>query len=67
VLSHAVLVTSMPSWWDRASVSAALGIGLAVVAVTVRSLVVPGVGVTVPALTNLADPSPRQTPSGENP
>ena len=39
VLGHGVLITSMPPWWDRASVAAALGIGMAVVAVTVHSLV----------------------------
>lgn len=44
VLTHGVLITSMPPWWDRASVAAALGIGVAVVGVAVRGLVAPDDG-----------------------
>jgi hypothetical protein len=39
VLTHAVLITSMPTWWDRGAVALALGVGLAVAGASVRSLV----------------------------
>ena len=42
VLDHAVLVTALPAWLDRASVAVAIGVGAGAVVLGARAVVVPG-------------------------